>query len=105
MSLTSIPRRASAAFTTSGSVRMRRMSSMGSDGTRRPRARTTAIPRAATSVRSMPALEVRDLTITYGDTRAVTGLTFAAEPGEVLAVLGPNGAGKTSTIECLEGYR
>lgn len=53
----------------------------------------------------MPALEVCDLTITYGSTRAVNGLTFAAEPGEVLAVLGPNGAGKTSTIECLEGYR
>lgn len=53
----------------------------------------------------MPALEVRDLTISYGSTRAVNGLTFSAEPGEVLAVLGPNGAGKTSTIECLEGYR
>jgi ABC-2 type transport system ATP-binding protein len=53
----------------------------------------------------MPALEVRDLTISYGDTRAVNGLSFTAEPGEVLAVLGPNGAGKTSTIECLEGYR
>lgn len=53
----------------------------------------------------MPALEVQDLVISYGDTRAVNGLTFSAEPGEVLAVLGPNGAGKTSTIECLEGYR
>jgi len=53
----------------------------------------------------MPALEVNDLTITYGDVRAVNGLTFQAEAGEVLAVLGPNGAGKTSTIECLEGYR
>ena len=53
----------------------------------------------------MPALEVDDLVITYGDRRAVNGLTFSAEAGEVLAVLGPNGAGKTSTIECLEGYR
>jgi ABC-2 type transport system ATP-binding protein len=53
----------------------------------------------------MPVLEVRDLTISYGDTRAVNGLTFSGEAGEVLAVLGPNGAGKTSTIECLEGYR
>ena len=61
--------------------------------------------RLATSVVAMPALEVHDLVITYGDRRAVNGLTFSAEPGEVLAVLGPNGAGKTSTIECLEGYR
>ena len=53
----------------------------------------------------MPALEVDNLTIDYGATRAVHGLTFAAEPGEVVAVLGPNGAGKTSTIEALEGYR
>jgi ABC-2 type transport system ATP-binding protein len=53
----------------------------------------------------MPVLEVDDLTITYGSTRAVNGLSFSAEAGEVLAVLGPNGAGKTSTIECLEGYR
>ncbi|WP_426574755.1 ABC transporter ATP-binding protein [Aquihabitans sp. McL0605] len=53
----------------------------------------------------MPALEVSDLIISYGNTRAVNGLTFSAEAGEVLAVLGPNGAGKTSTIECLEGYR
>ena len=53
----------------------------------------------------MPALEVNDLVVAYGTTRAVNGLTFSAEPGEVLAVLGPNGAGKTTTIECLEGYR
>ncbi|MCU1353638.1 MAG: transporter [Acidimicrobiales bacterium] len=53
----------------------------------------------------MPALEVDDLTITYGSTRAVTGLSFSAGAGEVLALLGPNGAGKTSTVEALEGYR
>lgn len=53
----------------------------------------------------MPALEVANLTIAYGRTRAVDRLSFTAEPGEVLAVLGPNGAGKTSTIEALEGYR
>jgi ABC-2 type transport system ATP-binding protein len=62
------------------------------------------LPVFTTTVDPMPALEVDDLTIDYGTTRAVHGLTFAAEPGEVLAVLGPNGAGKTSTIEALEGY-
>lgn len=53
----------------------------------------------------MPAIEVTDLTITYGTTVAVDRLSFTAEAGEVLAVLGPNGAGKTSTVETLEGYR
>ncbi len=53
----------------------------------------------------MPALEVDDLTISYGTVRAVDRLSFTGELGEVLAVLGPNGAGKTSTVEALEGYR
>jgi ABC-2 type transport system ATP-binding protein len=52
-----------------------------------------------------PAIEVRDLTIRYGDHVAVDGLSFTVEPGTVLALLGPNGAGKTSTVETLEGYR
>ena len=53
----------------------------------------------------MPAVEVEDLRITYGDLVAVDGVSFAAAAGEVVALLGPNGAGKTSTIEALEGYR
>jgi ABC-2 type transport system ATP-binding protein len=48
---------------------------------------------------------VSDLVIRYGDTVAVDGISFTAEPGAVTTVLGPNGAGKTSTIEHLEGYR
>ena len=53
----------------------------------------------------MPALEVDDLSITYGTIRAVDGVSFSADAGRVLALLGPNGAGKTSTVEALEGYR
>jgi ABC-2 type transport system ATP-binding protein len=52
-----------------------------------------------------PALEVRDLRMRYGRTDVLTGVTFTAQPGEVLALLGPNGAGKTTTIEILEGFR
>jgi ABC-2 type transport system ATP-binding protein len=41
----------------------------------------------------------------YGPTRAVDGLSFEVERGEVFGLLGPNGAGKTTTVEILEGYR
>jgi ABC-2 type transport system ATP-binding protein len=52
-----------------------------------------------------PAIEVRDLSIRYGDLTAVDGLSFTARAGTITALLGPNGAGKTSTVEALEGYR
>ena len=51
------------------------------------------------------AIEVTDLTKTYPDVRAVDGISFTVEPGEVFAFLGPNGAGKTTTVEILEGIR
>jgi ABC-2 type transport system ATP-binding protein len=51
------------------------------------------------------ALEVHDLRMRYGTRDVLTGVTFTAERGEVLALLGPNGAGKTTTIEILEGFR
>ncbi len=53
----------------------------------------------------MPAIEVKGLSVRYGDLVAVDGVDLVAEPGSVLALLGPNGAGKTSTVEALEGYR
>lgn len=43
--------------------------------------------------------------VRYGPVVAVGGVSFTAEPGEVLALLGPNGAGKTTTVETLEGFR
>ncbi|HEV2369281.1 MAG TPA: ABC transporter ATP-binding protein [Acidimicrobiales bacterium] len=53
----------------------------------------------------MAVIEVIDLVVTYGATRAVDGVTFRVEEGEIVALLGPNGAGKTSTVETLEGFR
>ena len=51
------------------------------------------------------ALDVRELTIRYGDVLAVDSVSFIARHGEVTAVLGRNGAGKTSVIEACEGLR
>ena len=53
----------------------------------------------------MPAIEVNGLEKSYGRLRAVDGISFAVEKGEVFSLLGPNGAGKTTTIEILEGLR
>ncbi|HXW94492.1 MAG TPA: ABC transporter ATP-binding protein [Nitrososphaerales archaeon] len=53
----------------------------------------------------MPAIEVDGLLKKYGQLRAVDGISFAVEKGEVFSLLGPNGAGKTTTIEILEGLR
>jgi ABC-2 type transport system ATP-binding protein len=50
-------------------------------------------------------IEVDELGVRYGDVRAVNGVSFTVEAGDVLALLGPNGAGKTTTVETLEGYR
>ena len=54
---------------------------------------------------SAAALEVHDLVKAYRRIRAVRGISFSAQFGEITAVLGPNGAGKTTTIECCEGLR
>jgi ABC-2 type transport system ATP-binding protein len=51
----------------------------------------------------MKAIEVYELTRDYNGLRALDGITFSVEPGEIFGFLGPNGAGKTTTIKILTG--
>lgn len=53
----------------------------------------------------MAAIEVVDLTMTYGDLRAVDGVSLSVAEGEFVGILGPNGAGKTTLLEMVEGLR
>jgi ABC-2 type transport system ATP-binding protein len=71
-----------------------RLLSTGGHGTRT----TPELTAAGGSV-----IEVRGLTKTYGDQRAVDDLSFTAPAGRVTGFLGPNGAGKTTTFRCLLG--
>jgi ABC-2 type transport system ATP-binding protein len=48
-----------------------------------------------------PAIEVLDLRRSFGDTKAVQGVSFEVQKGEIFSLLGPNGAGKTTTISML----
>jgi ABC-2 type transport system ATP-binding protein len=49
----------------------------------------------------MALIEVTDLYKTFGDVRAVDGISFVVEEGMIFGFLGPNGAGKTTTIRIL----
>ncbi|MCK4315426.1 MAG: ABC transporter ATP-binding protein, partial [Anaerolineae bacterium] len=52
----------------------------------------------------MALIEVNNLSKTYGDTRAVDGISFEIQRGEIFGLLGPNGAGKSTTINMLCAY-
>ena len=48
-------------------------------------------------------LEARDLTIQYGDRKAVDSVSLLLRPGIVTALIGPNGAGKSTLLRALNG--
>ncbi len=50
-----------------------------------------------------PPLVVDDLAKRYGPVRALSGVSFSVEAGEVFGYLGPNGAGKTTTLRIILG--
>src|SRR5829696_5386515 len=47
------------------------------------------------------AIEVRELTKSFGEVRALCGIDLSAPPGTILGLLGPNGAGKTTAVRIL----
>jgi ABC-2 type transport system ATP-binding protein len=49
-------------------------------------------------------IKVSGLTKDYGARRAIHGLSFDAQQGEIVGFIGPNGAGKTTTMRILTGY-
>ncbi|MCR4731110.1 MAG: ATP-binding cassette domain-containing protein [Lachnospiraceae bacterium] len=49
-------------------------------------------------------IEINNLVKSYGDKKAVKGISFTVNDDEVLGFLGPNGAGKTTTMNIITGY-
>jgi len=48
-------------------------------------------------------LSVQELTISYGNIRAVKGISFEVNEGEIVTLIGANGAGKSSTLRSISG--
>src|ERR1700687_3794819 len=63
----------------------------------------TSLQRASSTEGSMPAVEIRDLTKTFGQTKALDGLDLTVAPGDITGSLAPNGAGRSTTIRVLLG--
>lgn len=50
-----------------------------------------------------PLIAAQDLTVRFGATTALTGVTLAIHPGEIVTVVGPNGSGKSTLLRALLG--
>jgi ABC-type branched-subunit amino acid transport system ATPase component len=65
---------------------------------------TATVPGPASTDPSVgEALEVRDLSYSYGALSALRGVSFQVEPGQICCVLGPNGAGKSTLGAIIAG--
>jgi ABC-type glutathione transport system ATPase component len=58
---------------------------------------------ASVETLSFPLLEVENLSKRFGDSAALTSISFSVREKEIVGVIGPNGSGKTTLLECIAG--
>lgn len=63
-------------------------------GSEPPRTSTSSVP---------PVLELRDITVSYGDAPVLTDLSLSVGPSDLVAVTGPSGAGKSTLLDVVLG--
>ena len=49
-------------------------------------------------------LRVQNLSLSYGDIKVLTELSFSMEKGQIICVLGESGCGKTSLLKAIRGF-
>ena len=50
-----------------------------------------------------PLLEVKELSVSYGDVRALMDVSLEVEEGSIVALVGSNGAGKSTLLKAIAG--
>jgi iron complex transport system ATP-binding protein len=55
------------------------------------------------TLKLVPRLELEDISIGFGKKAVLENLTFAIQPGELIAIAGPNGGGKTTLLKTIGG--
>ena len=63
-----------------------------------------AAARRAPSTDSVAALDVREVSVSFGGIRAVSDVSFDVGDGEIVGFIGPNGAGKTTLFDLISGF-
>jgi branched-chain amino acid transport system ATP-binding protein len=53
----------------------------------------------------MPILELNDIHVSYGNIKALRGISLYVNEGEIVTLIGGNGAGKTTTLKTISGVR
>ena len=61
------------------------------------------VPSGSSPVAEVPALELRDISASYGATAVLRKVSLTVQPGSVTALIGPNGAGKTTSLRVASG--
>ena len=51
----------------------------------------------------MSILRIENLSVSYGNIKALKGISLRVEEGEVVSLIGANGAGKTTTLQTISG--
>src|SRR3954452_20058513 len=78
---------------------------LSADAALAPAAAQTTLNAGATAATMTAAsmIEVRDVTVSFAGFKALDGLNFSMQQGELRFIIGPNGAGKTTFLDVLTG--
>ncbi len=68
-----------------------------------PKSTDASHPDTGPSKAVVPFLEIRDVQKSFGGVRALKGVSFAIEPGQIYHLMGENGCGKSTLIKILSG--